>query len=178
MPTLQEKESQLQALQEEIAQAEKSIEEDFAKWCDENLDQDTEALFFDDRKAFFRKILELQNQFLQDKLGGKVQQAQELSKDIDNTRTQEENQQAQQAFLSGHPDANIQAMLEFYEQELPPKYRQQLDTLQGQEFYETLYKLYTATQNPEQASDLPQRVQGQPTNPQSSSNGELVMDRF
>ncbi|GMB91125.1 hypothetical protein NHP190009_02910 [Helicobacter ailurogastricus] len=61
------KEAKEKALQAQIKQAKQALEKDFAKWCDNSLDEDTEALFFDNRIKFFQKILQMQWQFIHEK---------------------------------------------------------------------------------------------------------------
>ncbi|WP_233758263.1 AAA family ATPase [Helicobacter ailurogastricus] len=61
------KEAKEKALQAQIKQAKQALEKDFAKWCDNSLDEDTEALFFDNRIKFFQKILQMQWHFIHEK---------------------------------------------------------------------------------------------------------------
>ncbi|CRF45788.1 AAA family ATPase [Helicobacter heilmannii] len=64
---LSEEEAKEKALQAAIKQATQALEKDFAKWYDNNIDEDTEALFFDNRIKFFQKILQMQWQFIHEK---------------------------------------------------------------------------------------------------------------
>ncbi|BDQ27374.1 AAA family ATPase [Helicobacter heilmannii] len=61
------KEAKEKALQAEIKQAKQALEKDFAKWYDNNIDENTEALFFDNRIKFFQKMLQMQWQFIHKK---------------------------------------------------------------------------------------------------------------
>lgn len=172
-------EQELEALKQELAQAEASLETDFAKYAAAHMEA-FEQDFWDDREAFVKKILELQNQFLQDKLGGKIQRAKELQTTIAGQQTTKDMQAGQEAFLQKHPEADIEAMGRFYTEDLPPKYRQQLDSLSGEEFWNVLYELYNAyTQGAQGAQEqgLPKRVEGNPAEA-SGGGGQMVMDRF
>ncbi|WP_104753141.1 Coiled-coil domain-containing protein [Helicobacter salomonis] len=193
--SLAEQETQLEVLKREIEQAEASLESDFAKHAAQNVDSQLEELFFGDKEAFFKKILEMQNSFLKEKLGNKVEQANQLQQSISAKKGQQEVEQAQKAFLEKHPEADMNALTTFYNEDLPPKYKKELEQLEGVEFFEALYQLYQAfkgenkgedKQGQEQAptsapqppnEELPQRVEGNPTNAQGVGP-ELVMNRF
>ncbi|WP_120953263.1 Coiled-coil domain-containing protein [Helicobacter sp. L8] len=175
-PSLEQQENQLKVLKDEIAQAEASLEGDFAKWASENIDAQLEGLFFDDKEAFIKKLLEMQNQFLKDNLGSKVQQANDLQGQIHTKKGEQEVQQAQADFLAKHPDANMEEMVAFYQDDLPPKYKKELDNLQGVEFFETLYQLFKSYKGEEE--NLPQRLEGQAAPANNPNPQELVMDRF
>lgn len=183
MPTLEEKKSQLESLKNEIKQAEASLESDFATFCTEQLKEEDENLFFEDRKKFILKILQMQNDFLKDKLAGKVQQAQELHADINAQEGQEAMQAVQEAFMQKHPDANMEELINFYNQDIPPRFKAQLDQLEGVDFYEALYQAYQSFNAgaQEAAADkepLPQRLNGQAASPQTTNTNNAVMDRF
>ncbi|WP_104726311.1 Coiled-coil domain-containing protein [Helicobacter felis] len=189
--TLQDQELELEVLKKEIQQAEQSLESDFAKYTGEHIDAQLEALFFDDRVGFIKKILEMQNQFLSEQLGQKVQRAKDLQEDITLKRGMQDLEKLKAEFQSAHPEANIDEILEFYNEELPPKYQKQLESLQGLDFFNTLYELYKAfkgtdaQQEPQEAQkepapqeELPKRLEGNTPNNPSSANSELVMNRF
>ncbi|WP_104741966.1 hypothetical protein [Helicobacter ailurogastricus] len=171
-------ELELETIKQELAQAEASLETDFAKYAAAHMEA-FEQDFWDDREAFVKKILELQNQFLQDKLGGKIQRAKELQTTIAGQQTTKDMQAGQEAFLQKNPEADIEAMGRFYTEDLPPKYRQQLDSLSGEEFWNVLYELYNAYTNgvAQQEEPLPKRVEGNPATA-SSGGQEMVMNRF
>ncbi|CRF47797.1 hypothetical protein HHE02_10920 [Helicobacter heilmannii] len=173
-------EQELEALKQELAQVEASLETDFAQYAAEHMEE-FEQDFWDDRVGFVNKLLQLQNKFLQERLGDKIQRAQELQTTIAGQSTTKELQAGQEAFLQEHPDANVQAMGEFYTDDLPPKYRKQLDTLSGKEFWSALYELYNAytgaSGGQEEEAGLPKRLEGNAG--QASGGGqEMVMNRF
>ncbi|MFC3847893.1 Coiled-coil domain-containing protein [Helicobacter baculiformis] len=185
-PSLSEQETELEILKREIKQAEESLEVNFAKYCAEHMDAELEGLFFDNKEAFVKKILEMQNVFLKEQLGEKIQKAQSLEQEIGNKKDLAQLEQAQQAFLSQHPEADMNAISVFYEEELPPKYKKQLERLAGVDFFNALYELYKAFSqelpNPPKGqapsnTPLPQRVEGMGTNAQTNPP-ELVMNRF
>ncbi|CCB79050.1 hypothetical protein HBZC1_00640 [Helicobacter bizzozeronii CIII-1] len=182
-PTLQDQEVELETLKREIKQAEDSLESDFAKYAAEHIDADLEALFFDDKPGFIKKLLEMQNQFLQEQLGSKVERAKQLQGEITQKKGLEQLEQDKAQFLQEHPDANMDELINFYNEELPPKYQKQLESLQGVEFFNALYELFKAYKGaPEpqeqQKEELPQRLEGNTPESPSPSNAELVMNRF
>lgn len=181
-PTLQDQEVELETLQREIKQAEDSLESDFANYASENITPELEGLFFDDKPAFIKKLLEMQNQFLQEKLGGKVQRAQELQGQITEKKNMQDLEQAKAAFKEQHPDVDIEDMIEFYHEDLPPKYQKQLESLQGVEFFNALYQLYSAYKGeqsaPKEESPLPKRLEGNAPANASGGDASMVMNRF
>ncbi|WP_104640053.1 Coiled-coil domain-containing protein [Helicobacter bizzozeronii] len=183
-PTLQDQEVELETLKREIKQAEDSLESDFAKYAAEHIDADLEALFFDDKPGFIKKLLEMQNQFLQEQLGSKVERAKQLQGEITQKKGLEQLEQDKAQFLQAHPDANMDELINFYNEELPPKYQKQLENLQGVEFFNALYELFKAykgeAKEPQEQpkEELPQRLEGNTPESPSPSNAELVMNRF
>ncbi|TSA81487.1 Coiled-coil domain-containing protein [Helicobacter mehlei] len=187
-PTLQDQEVELRTLQAEIKQAEQSLESDFANYAAQNTTPELESLFFDDKAGFVKKLLQMQNQFLQEKLGSKVQRAQELQGEITQKRNMQDLEAAKQAFLQQHPDANMDEIMAFYHEDLPPKYQRQLESLQGVEFFNALYELYKAYKGPQEPpeaqeaqeapQELPQRLEGNSAQNPSGGDASMVMNRF
>ncbi|ENQ3534191.1 hypothetical protein ACEOZC_001603, partial [Campylobacter upsaliensis] len=65
---LNDDEARLAVLENEISQAEASLEGDFASFAAAKLENDEalSELFFEDKESFIKSILSLQNEFLKD----------------------------------------------------------------------------------------------------------------
>lgn len=179
-----EKQERLNALQAEIEQNAQSIEQDFAQLASKEVDKDPELenLFFEDREEFFKKILSLQNQFLQTQIGDKQAQAQELEGEIAFDTQMQDMQAAQDAFMQKHPEADINELMEFYLQ-LPKDIQAEMQTLRPDEFFEALLALKQGSQNPKEdkeqpKEDLPQQVSGVGADITDSSEQELPTTRY
>lgn len=155
-----------QALANELAQAEASLEADFVKWCAESLTPSDEEKFFDDKEAFIKDILDKQNKFLKDRFEGKVNRLKELDSNIAQEQLMQGMRQAQQEFLKAHPEADINVLIEFYNQDLPPRTKAEIDSLSPLESFEALYAIYKQANNMQehqaqaqaQSSDLPHKL--------------------
>ena len=133
----------LKALEEELEQNSRSLENDFSSFLAENTDEALENLFFEDKKAFYDEILKKQNTFLSEKIGSKQEEINTLKKEIKDKDAYAEIESAKQSFLKENPEANLEAMTEFYNEELGNKYKKALDELEPQDFFNTLYQIYT-----------------------------------
>ena len=133
----------LKALEEELEQNSRSLENDFSSFLAENTDEGLENLFFEDKKAFYDEILKKQNTFLSEKIGSKQEEINTLKKEIKDKDAYAEIESAKQSFLKENPEANLEAMTEFYNEELGNKYKKALDELEPQDFFNTLYQIYT-----------------------------------
>ncbi|WP_163532239.1 Coiled-coil domain-containing protein [Helicobacter suis] len=191
MPTLEDKTKELETLKNEISQAEASLESDFAKYAAENMDEKLEQLFFDNKEQFVQELLTMQNQFLKDKLGDKAQRVSELHEEISTEQGKQELENIKEQFKQAHPDVDLEALISFYNEDLPPKYRAQLDSLEGLDFFEQLYQLYQSfssgaqssaedqsANDQEQNAQLPQRLNGKASASPDQAPKELVMNRF
>lgn len=172
-----------EALANELAQAEASLEADFVKWCAESLTPSDEEKFFDDKEAFIKDILEKQNKFLKDRFEGKVNRLKELDSNIAQEQLMQSMSQAQQEFLQAHPEADINVLIEFYNQDLPPRTKAEIDSLSPLESFEALYAIYKQysqeAQAPKaQSSDLPQKLQGNPSQVEGGYTQATQMSRF
>lgn len=171
-------------LANELKQCEQSIENNFAKSCAESLNADDEELFFTDKEAFIKLVLQKQNEFLNSELTPKIKRLNELDNQIMEKKTFADIEQAQEAFLQENPEANINELMSFYNEDLSPRYKKELDALNPSDFFTALYELYKQSmgggrqEEKEQGSeDLPQRLEGNPSEAQGGNNTSL-MNRF
>ncbi|WP_104761751.1 Coiled-coil domain-containing protein [Helicobacter cetorum] len=186
MQDLQNKEQELKALQNELAQAQDSLENNFAKHMAEITDEKLEDLFFSNKEEFYKAVLIEQNNFIEETIGKTYDKAVALNDEIHSTKSKLELENAQKAFLEKNPDANMQEIIAFYNDELPPKYKRELDSLEDAlGFFESLYSLYKTfkgekeEEKAEVEEELPKQVVGNPSsNDAFSSGSNSVMERF
>ncbi len=176
--SVQEKE--LSALEDEIAQSEASIESDFAKFAASNVSPELEELFFENREEFFARILSMQNEFLQEKIGQKAQRATELTNDIANKKQTQNFERAKQMCAQEHPETNIDELMAFFE-EIPPDIQAELKKLNPLEFLETLLEIQKQMQGGDDVENdqIPTQLKGVPsTDGVSGSDSDLPMQRL
>ena len=175
--------SKRDALASELKQCEESIENNFAKSCAESLSADDE-LFFADKEAFIKLILQKQNEFLNSELTPKIKRLNELDNQIMQKKTFADIEQAQEAFLQENPEANIDELMSFYNEDLSPRYKKELDNLNPSDFFNALYELFKQSlgggkqeAKEQESEDLPQRLEGNPSEAEGVNNTSL-MNRF
>nr|WP_156535531.1 Coiled-coil domain-containing protein [Helicobacter pylori] len=187
---IREKEIELETLKREIAQAEASLENDFAKHMAEKTDEKLEDLFFSNKVDFYRSVLVEQNDFLNDHVSKKVNKALALSEEIENSKKSQEIEEAKAKFLEKHKDENIDfnELMDFYEEELPQKYRREIDKLDGVQFFQSIYDLFKVAQgenmqeekkaNAREEESLPKEVKGNGVSSSANARNQSVMTRF
>ncbi|WRD35184.1 Coiled-coil domain-containing protein [Helicobacter pylori] len=189
---IREKEIELETLKREIAQAEASLENDFAKHMAEKTDEKLEDLFFNNKVDFYRSVLVEQNNYLNEHISKKVDKAISLSEEIETSKKSQEIEKAKAEFLKKHKDENIDfnELVVFYNEELPQKFKIEIDKLDGVQFFQAIYDFFKAAQGEniqeegkayarEEERNLPKEVLG---NGVSSSGAnartQSVMTRF
>lgn len=181
--------SELQALQAELEQNAQSIESDFAKYAAEKLTADDEELFFENKEAFISKILQMQNEFLETNIAPKQARAQELQGQISKKQDLANFDKAVKEFSQQHPEVNINELMEFLQNEIPPRIQRELEKIQdSSEFINTLYEVYMqanggaqaqGAQEPARGEALPKQVQGVNREADlTGANQPLPQDRF
>ncbi|MFP6279841.1 Coiled-coil domain-containing protein [Helicobacter pylori] len=187
---IREKEIQLETLKREIAQAEESLENDFAKHMAEKTDEKLEDLFFNNKVDFYKSVLVEQNNYLNENISKKVNKAVALSEEIETSKKKEEVEKAKAEFLEKHKDEDIDfnELVDFFNEELPQKYKREIDNLNGVQFFEAIYNLLKAAQGEniqerkaydrEEERNLPKEVQGNGVSSSANSRNQSVMTRF
>ena len=182
--------NELEGVEKELQDIESSIEGNFATWITEVIDSDQtlEDLFFNDRKTFFKKILELQNQFVKELVEPRIARAQELDSKIKSKSELGKIDMIKKQFQKEHPDVNIQELIMFYTQELPPKVQEAIKAEPVENFFNIIYELYMQStqpqepqQQPQQPEDpLPKQAQGVAVSSEEadSNSGYLPMERY
>lgn len=176
-------EDELAAVEAELEQARASIEKDFAAYMANKTDEQMEELFFENKTAFYEAILQEQNVFLQSTIEPKMQRAEALRGDINQKKQFQALEEAKAAFLQSHPDADIENLMQFYLNELPPRVAKELEALfPSLEFFEKVYELMNAQGGGEvrqEEQSLPTQIQGQGVSAEASpSNETLPFERF
>lgn len=175
-------EQELSALESEISQAEASLEQDFAKYAAQNLSEESEELFFEDKEAFILQILQMQNDFLNEGLRAKMQKAEHLKGEINSKKQMQGIEAAQNEFLQENPEADINALMDFYEEELGSKYKKELDKLEPKDFFNTLYEIYKMRNHKggESEEHLPRELNANEADASLSgvSSDEMPMNRL
>ncbi|MGN8368022.1 Coiled-coil domain-containing protein [Helicobacter pylori] len=187
---IREKEIELETLKREIAQAEASLENDFAKHMAEKTDEKLEDLFFNNKVDFYRSVLVEQNDFLNSNISKKINKAVALSEEIENSKKSQEIEEAKAKFLEKHKDENIDfnELVDFYNEELPQKYKREIDKLDGVQFFQSIYDLFKAAQGEnmqegkayarEEERNLPKEVKGNGVSSSANARTQSVMTRF
>lgn len=178
---------ELQGLQKELADIEASVESDFAKYISEvtNNDASFEEMFFSDREAFFKRVIEEQNKFVQNLVEPRLQRANELQTNIQGKNELANIENIKQKFQSEHPDVDVGELIKFFVEELPAKVQEQIKVQPIEEFFNIVYELYSQQyQEPQEEEqiqeELPEQTQGVPVSSEDSQSNSayLQMNRY
>ncbi|WP_219029098.1 Coiled-coil domain-containing protein [Helicobacter pylori] len=184
---IKEKEIELETLKREIAQAEASLEQDFIKHMVDKTNEKVEDLFFSDKPEFYRFVFTEQNNYLKEKLTDKVSKAMDLSDEIQRDKDAEEIEKDKQAFLNKHPEVDFNALLEFYEEELPKSVKKQIEKLDGVAFFDAVLGYFNAfnakeeepkKESKEEENPLPKEALGNGVSGVGYANNENIMTRY
>lgn len=162
----QSKQERLQALQNELAQSQQSLEQNLAgilaKECEG--DTDLEDLFYEDKQAFFEKIFALQNEKIKAELEPRMQEIDNLGQEIDIDNKMQALDLAKEQFAQQNPNANPDELLQFFMQ-LPPEQQAQIESLPPEQIFQALQELQrgagAAKGTP--SGELPQQLSGIPS---------------
>lgn len=164
-------EEELKLAQEELEQSRNAIDAGFAKHISENLSPELEELFFNDKEQFFLRVEEEKEQFIEEQLGSKVKNINELNLRIRDKTQSRDIANAQKEFLKTHPDADFDAMREFFDNETTNKQREEILSLPTLQSYERVYELMGGGAK---SDKLPQQLEGSLT--QDSDFGDFDKD--
>jgi hypothetical protein len=162
---------ELDALTAELEQARASIEGDFAKFAAANTTPELEEQFFEDKEAFYKAILEMQNAYLAENITPKAQRAAALQGDIAQKQQFGAIDAAVKGFQQAHPEVDVNQLMEWFLANVPPQVQQEIQALPPEQMFEEIYNLFTMQgQGGEQGQEgggeenLPQQIQGVPSN--------------
>lgn len=157
-------ESELSALENELNESLSALDSDFASFYAENMPDDVEELFFEDRAAFLMEVEKAKMQYIQEKITPMEQRKEELTQSIAQNKQGAAIWQAQAAFTKAYPDADLDSLLKFYNENLSPKQKQELER-EGDLFkaYEKVYQYMNGGSDEGSAKkrDLPKQTSGQ-----------------
>ncbi|HEC1566704.1 TPA: hypothetical protein R1X62_000817 [Campylobacter upsaliensis] len=175
---LNDDEARLAVLENEISQAEASLEQDFASFAAEKIasDESLEELYFEDKEEFIKQILHLQNEFLKS-LQNKVDEANELRGQIGQKKAFDNIQAAADAFDAQNLGVSSDELLDFFQKDLSPRAKANLESLEPSAFFEELYKLYQGENKEQESEELPQRLNASSASVESGGDS-LVTQRF
>lgn len=160
----QSKQDRLQALKNELAQSQQSLEQNLAsilaKECEG--DTDLEDLFYEDKQAFFEKIFALQNEKIKAELEPRMQEIDNLGQEIDFDDKMQAIEQAKEQFAAQNPNANPDELLQFFMQ-LPPEQQAQIESLPPEQVFYALQKLQGGAAQGAPSGELPQQLSGIPS---------------
>lgn len=153
-------EQELSTLQEELAQTQASIDQNFANYATEQLEDnpELEELFFNDKKEFITAILQLQQKFLEKEIGARTKRASELQNSINTKKAGSAYSKAKNEFLKEFPDENPDGLIEFARDSIPPKKLQELSSLSPLEFLKAVKGIKDGS---EDKTPLPKELRGQ-----------------
>lgn len=162
----QSKQERLQALQNELAQSQQSLEQNLAgilaKECEG--DTDLEDLFYEDKQAFFEKIFALQNEKIKAELEPRMQEIDSLGQEIELDDKMQALDLAKEQFAQQNPNANPDELLQFFTQ-LPPDQQAQIESLPPEQVFYALQELQRGAGAAQGApsGELPQQLSGIPS---------------
>lgn len=183
----QSKEDKLAALESELSQCIESLEGDFARKCAKECEDkpELEELFFEDKVEFFSKILELQNEFINQELKPRQEAVENMKGDIALDNSMQAIEAARQEFQAQNPDIDTNELLGFM-LELPEEIQAELEKLPPKQIFPALLELKKQAEgggasepSDEPSSDLPRQVSGAPASVSTQEvNSDLPTQRF
>lgn len=164
---------ELELLQNELAQSEAGLEANFAKYASELITPELEDLFYENKEEFLIQLQKMQNQFYQDNITSKQARVGDLQQQISQKQMMGEIDQARASFES-ESGADVNELLQFYEDFVPNAAKRELDKLPPKDFFTQLYQIYQTQTNPQGAGgEPPMRIAG---NAAPSSNLDYNAD--
>lgn len=159
----QSQSDRMQALEAELEQARASIEQNLAKDLAKlSSDTELEDLFYEDKEAFFTKVLEIQNEKIQSQIQPLVDERNKLGQEVDAQNKMQALEQARLEFEQANPQVDTQALLQGFTQ-LPPEQQAEIEALPPEQIFPALQQILGGSGNASGA-ELPQQVAGVPSN--------------
>lgn len=159
-----QQESELGALETELNESLSALDSDFASFYAENMPDDVEELFFEDMAAFLMEVEKAKMAYIQEKITPMEQRKEELTQNIAQNKQGAAIWEAQAAFTKAYPDADLDSLLKFYNENLSPKQKQELES-EGDLFkaYEKVYQYMNggSDEGGGKKRDLPKQTSGQ-----------------
>lgn len=158
-----EQEGELSTLENELNESLSALDSDFAQYYAENMPEEVEEMFFEDRASFLIEVEKAKVEYIQEKIEPMQQRKQELTQSIESKKQGASIWEAQTKFQKAYPEADLDELLKFYNEELSPKQKQ---TLEGEadlfKVYEKVYQYMIGGQEQGKTSkNLPKQTNGQ-----------------
>lgn len=160
-------EAELKSLVQELTQAQETLESDFASFVAESITPEEEELFFEDKTAFIKMVLEKQNAFYEERIRSKEKRAKELESDIANKKNLGIIEEAEKRFLAEYKisDEEFQKIMDFVTNDVPPRVQKELERLEPYDFFKESKRLYDEANGATKAdkkekAQLPTRLDG------------------
>lgn len=185
--------AELQGIQKELQDVEASLENNFAEFITAEIANDPtfEDLFFSDRKTFFKKVMEMQNNFVKGLAEPLAQRAKEAEGRIVEKQELGRIDLIKKQFQAKHPDVDIQSLITFFINEVPPKLQEEIKNAPLEQFFDIVYEIYLQatgqgkqaepqTPPPPQESPLPSQANGVAVNSENANarSGNLPMEMY
>lgn len=176
--------AELDGIQKELSDIEASLESNFAKYISDMIDNDSnfEELFFSDREAFFKKVIDLQNKFVSELVEPRMARANELQNTIQGKNELANIEAIKQDFMARHPDVDIQELIRFFAEDLSPRVQSQIKEQPMENFFDIVFEIYSQQMQPQGQGqeELPQQAQGVAVSSEDaeSNSSQLQMNRY
>lgn len=119
----------LEELQNELQQTLSSIDSQFASFYAQNMPANVEELFYEDRAKFLLEVEKAKQAYLEERMQPLQQRATNLQDTISNKQNQSTIWEAQIAFTKKNPNVDLDELLAFYNEELSPRQKKELEKL-------------------------------------------------
>lgn len=155
-------EGELSTLENELNESLSALDSDFANYYAENMPEDVEELFFDDRVAFLMEVEKAKVEYIQEKIEPVQARKKELIDSIAQNKQGSAIWEAQSKFTKAYPQADLDSLLKFYNENLSPKQKQELEN-EGDLFkaYEKVYHYMQGGGEEKGKRNLPKQTNSQ-----------------
>lgn len=135
--------AKLQLLKEELAQTQSSLDADFIKTFQSSLTPDEQELQFGDPSAFLALYEQKKGAFLEEQINSKAGAISELESAIAAKEETLSYKKAFSEFAKNHPDASIEALRDFFQNDMTPRQQEEAAKMPPLEFYEAVYAQFS-----------------------------------
>lgn len=169
-------EVEFEAAKAELEQSRSAIDQGFANYIAQNLTPELEELFFaEDKSAFFLAVEKEKEKFIENELAPKMDRVNEVGQKIADKKVGKDMHQAKQEFLKIHPNADFEAMKDFFENEVGAKKQKELLSMAPLDAFNEIYVMMGG----EVSQELPKQIEGSYSQDDTSSrDGDLPANRF
>lgn len=149
-----EEERELAALDGELDEIANAIDTQWSDHISQNISEELEELFYDDKKAFFDEIESQKEKFIEDRIRDKVEKKGALKQSL----LGKHKQKAFDEFAKNHPDIPVEEVMDFYENELGARAKKEIDALPPIEALEKIASMMKPQEKEAPKEELPKQV--------------------